>query len=313
MHYDIIGDIHGHADKLERLLLKLGYRMRDGIYRQAGHQPVFVGDFIDRGQQNRRTIEVVRNMVMYGDGHAVMGNHEYNAVCYHTRKNGSPTDYLRPHSFSKFRQHEHFLREYPLGREDTNEVIDWFKQLPLFLEFDHFRVVHACWDDKTFIRLKKGNYLEDDTRLKKEHWAKSADEGTPLFALIELVLKGEEAQLPGDEFFLDKDGNRRTSIRLKWWGDKSGNCKDVAFGYDPQTMLSFPCVKPEIPADSQTYPKDKKPVFFGHYWQVGTPVLQQQNLCCLDYSAGKGGDLVCYRFRDSDPHSTILKVDNLIC
>lgn len=27
MYYDIIGDIHGHADKLEDLLLKLGYSL----------------------------------------------------------------------------------------------------------------------------------------------------------------------------------------------------------------------------------------------------------------------------------------------
>ena len=33
MSYDIIGDIHGHADKLESLLAKLGYRNRNGCWR----------------------------------------------------------------------------------------------------------------------------------------------------------------------------------------------------------------------------------------------------------------------------------------
>ena len=30
--YDIVGDIHGYADKLQRLLRRLGYEERDGIY-----------------------------------------------------------------------------------------------------------------------------------------------------------------------------------------------------------------------------------------------------------------------------------------
>ena len=44
--YDIVGDIHGHADKLQRLLRRLGYEERDGIYRHASRQLMFVGDFI---------------------------------------------------------------------------------------------------------------------------------------------------------------------------------------------------------------------------------------------------------------------------
>ena len=49
MIYDIIGDIHGHANKLAGLLDKLGY-IHDGISHIAphGHQAIFIGDFIDR-------------------------------------------------------------------------------------------------------------------------------------------------------------------------------------------------------------------------------------------------------------------------
>jgi hypothetical protein len=59
MIYDIIGDIHGHADKLEGLLIKLDYEMKDGFYQHNNRKVVFVGDFIDRGTQNRRVVEVV--------------------------------------------------------------------------------------------------------------------------------------------------------------------------------------------------------------------------------------------------------------
>ena len=94
--YDIVGDIHGHADKLQRLLRRLGYEERDGIYRHASRQLVFVGDFIDRGPEIRRTLQIARAMVDAGTARAVMGNHEFNALLYHTK--GPDGEWLRPHS-----------------------------------------------------------------------------------------------------------------------------------------------------------------------------------------------------------------------
>ena len=45
MAYDIIGDIHGQADKLEALLRTLGYRDTAGAWRHPERQAIFVGDF----------------------------------------------------------------------------------------------------------------------------------------------------------------------------------------------------------------------------------------------------------------------------
>lgn len=41
---------------------------------------------------------------------------------------------------------------------------------------------------------------------------------------------------------------------------------------------------------------DGGPVFFGHYWLTGAPLLQSPRHACVDYSAGDGGPLVAYRF-----------------
>lgn len=59
MNYDIIGDIHGHADELIRLLDKLGYKKSNGYYRHpvTERKAIFVGDFIDRGPKIRETLE----------------------------------------------------------------------------------------------------------------------------------------------------------------------------------------------------------------------------------------------------------------
>lgn len=80
---DIIGDIHGHADKLEELLTKLGYSKTNGIYSHLDRKVLFVGDYIDRGPKIRETLQIVRAMVDSGNAIALMGNHEYNALCFH--------------------------------------------------------------------------------------------------------------------------------------------------------------------------------------------------------------------------------------
>ena len=55
---DLIGDIHGHADKLEKLLLKLGYKKSKGAYVHPNRKVLFVGDYIDRGPKIRETLEI---------------------------------------------------------------------------------------------------------------------------------------------------------------------------------------------------------------------------------------------------------------
>ena len=93
MAYDIIGDIHGHADKLEALLRKLGYRDTAGAWRHPERQAIFVGDFVDRGPAQLRSVDIVRRMVDAGVALAVMGNHELNAIAWHTPDPGHPGQY----------------------------------------------------------------------------------------------------------------------------------------------------------------------------------------------------------------------------
>jgi hypothetical protein len=82
--YDIIGDIHGYATQLHWLLRKLEYSEESGAYRHPDRKVIFLGDFIDRGPEIRETLRVVRAMVDSGSALAVMGNHEFNALAYHT-------------------------------------------------------------------------------------------------------------------------------------------------------------------------------------------------------------------------------------
>ena len=107
-NFDIIGDIHGHADALIRLLTMMGYRKNSsGIYNHLNRTAVFVGDFIDRGDEQAHVINIVKPMVEAGHALAVMGNHEFNAIAYHTCHPSSKQP-LREQSDKNYQQHEAF-------------------------------------------------------------------------------------------------------------------------------------------------------------------------------------------------------------
>ena len=109
--YDLIGDIHGHADALEQLLKTLGYSRYTGVYRHPERQVIFLGDFIDRGPKSRETLEIVRPMVESGTALSVMGNHELNALAFHTRNPHKPGEHLRPHNEKNSNQHAQTRRQ----------------------------------------------------------------------------------------------------------------------------------------------------------------------------------------------------------
>jgi hypothetical protein len=291
-YYDIIGDIHGQANKLINLLEKLGYQQKNGVYQKLGHQAVFVGDFIDRGKKQKSVIDIVRAMINQGHALAVMGNHEFNAICYHTATGNG--DYLRTHNPSHTAQHQAFLNEYPVGAEETMTVINWFKTLPLFLEMEGLRVIHACWDQAMIEQIKP--HLDQHNCLQPPHYFAASDKKTFFYQAIETLLKGPELALPNHGLVIDKDGVPRDKVRLKWWEHNLHTYKQAAAVSKSaqEKLLDAP-----IPATEKlvSYSRTAPPVFFGHYWFTGQPQIISANSVCLDYSAARTGPLVAYRFQ----------------
>ena len=97
--YDIVGDIHGHADPLHRLLDKLGYAEIAGVFRHRERKMIFVGDFVDRGPEQREVLRIARSMCDAGVASAVMGNHEFNAIGWAAQNNDGK--FLRSHLESR--------------------------------------------------------------------------------------------------------------------------------------------------------------------------------------------------------------------
>ena len=288
--YDIIPDIHGQADMLKGALNNLGYGYRNGAWRHTDpmRKCVFLGDYIDRGPNNVEVIDIVRGMVDAGTAFAIMGNHELNAIHFHTRHPETGT-FLRKHSDNKRKQHDSFLRECPVGDTKTLEYITWMRSLPLFLELDGFRVVHACWDEDVIADLGK---LAKDGCLTEEQFLEAADKNKKLFELVETTTKGPEAKLPKDYFITDKGGHRREEVRLQWWNNSASTWRDIAISVPNPAELPEGPFPPGILQN--VYLPEAKPVFFGHYQLPGKPVLQGNNTLCLDYSAEEDGSLITY-------------------
>jgi hypothetical protein len=93
--YDIIGDVHGHARELRALLEKMGYRENRGASCHPSCTAIFVGDLIDRGPSNIEAATIARQMVEEGTARIVMGNHEFNAIAFHTEDPESPGNFLK--------------------------------------------------------------------------------------------------------------------------------------------------------------------------------------------------------------------------
>ena len=81
--FDIIGDVHGCCDELERLLEKLGYVKTEAGYAHPGERKAaFLGDFCDRGNRNADVLRLVMDMVKAGNAFAVVGNHDAKLLKY---------------------------------------------------------------------------------------------------------------------------------------------------------------------------------------------------------------------------------------
>ncbi|MBF9034271.1 metallophosphoesterase [Rhodobacterales bacterium HKCCE2091] len=302
--YDIIPDIHGQSAKLRARLTALGYVERGGAYRHPdpARSVVFLGDFIDRGPDNAGVIGIVRAIVDAGTARAVMGNHELNAIQYAT-DDPDTGDGLRPRTAKNTRQHETFLAEFALGSAAAAEAVAWMRTLPLFLDLGDLRAVHACWSDDRIAALSR---LTRDGVLGEDDIFRTVAPGDPLKDLVDDTLKGPETPLPDGTGFRDKDGTWRDRVRIAWWNRDPGTWQAFSISVDDPEGLPDGAPPDHLRPDG--YAETAPPVFFGHYWLSGPPVLQAPNALCLDYSAGRDGPLLSYLMA---PGETALRLDRI--
>jgi hypothetical protein len=298
-HYDIIGDIHGRFDKLSALMERMGYaRDGDGFIPPAGHKALFLGDLIDpkpgywMAGGVRSTLLAVKAMCDRGDALSIMGNHELNAIYFHSKDPDGK--WMRHHGDKNVRMHQGTLDDFPDHKDPSGEWlsvwIPWMKNLPFFLDLFGIRAVHATWHPGYI------EYLRDKSLNDEAFFLAASDKGTPEGDALETLLKGVEVPLPHPYSFTDHTKAVRYHFRARWWEapDDGIDCHDLVFPANPAI--------PKIPVDPSArglfnpYPVGDVPVFFGHYLKPGnSPLLPERgNVACLDHAASLDGPLVAY-------------------
>ncbi len=291
MKLDVIGDVHGQFEKLVSLLSHLGYGQADGAWRHRRRTAVFVGDLIDRGPKQVDTVDLVRRMVAAGTAHCIMGNHEFNAIAWATEYPPHSGTYLRDREKPRnLLQHQRFLEEYAdLPRHA--DAVDWFRTLPLWLDFGGLRVVHACWDQRSMDVLRP--LLGPNQTLTGQLIVSGNTRGHAACKAIETVCKGPEIELPGDLGIPDKEGIRRRDLRVGWWHADLSTYRAAAH-VTAQDLKLVPELPTPEPWHSFSYVGP--PVIFGHYWFTPPPRVISGRFACVDFSAAHGGPLVAYRW-----------------
>jgi hypothetical protein len=291
MNHDIIGDIHGHADKLTALLRRMGYRHHLGAWRHPDRSAIFVGDFIDRGPGQLATLRIVREMLDAGTGLAVMGNHEFNAIAWYTPDPECDGEHLRRRTDRNRRQHCAFLDEAENDPALHREIVQWFLALPLWLDLPGLSVVHACWHPGYMAEIEE--QLAPGRRLTPALVAAASRRDSMAHRVVEGLIKGLEVELPPGHGFSDKDGHHRKHARIRWWDPAALTYRQAGI-VEPGAPGELPDT-PMREGAPHGYDGDQ-PVFFGHYWMTGIPRPLAPRVACVDYSAGKGGPLVAYRW-----------------
>ena len=259
-----IGDVHARHSKLINLLDVIDFDITKPNSSANGGQLVFIGDLIDSvpncDGDHFALLNQVESLVNSNHALCLLGNHEFNAIGWATKtENGG---WARPHTENNNKQHNAFLEAVNEGSSEHNRWITWFKSLPLFIDFEAVKAIHACWDEQVIECIKP--YLNADNSLKEEHWVNAFDKTHELYELCEILLKAPERDT--DKPFKDKTGKIRTRERIEWWND---------FAYKEPLV----------------------PIIIGHYTLSGSPSVLSKKVACVDYNAAKGDNpLVCYQF-----------------
>ncbi len=266
----VIPDLHADPHRLEMSLVAA-----------EGRHLAFLGDFIDAGKavkspNDAAVLTQVRELIESNRAVAVMGNHELNAILFHRKdRNGNP---LREQSAKNLDQHYSFVDQFGLATPIAIHWTEWFLNLPLWVEKDGLRLVHACWDEVAIETIKE---RRSDGRLQLDDLEEVAAKETPFALAVETLTSGPEVRLPIGEGFHDIKGIRREHVRIAWWRANGGSWRDVA--------LSVPDIN-ELPdtevAGAQgipVYPAGQPPVLVGHYKMKGTPRIDVGQAACLDY------------------------------
>ena len=122
----VISDIHGEYELFCSLLQRIGFSDKDSLY--------ICGDIIDKGPMSIRLAKYISQM---SNVHCIIGNHEFTFLkFYHSFLKTSSVDFDAVHK----QLQDYFPND---GHLLDWELVDWFENLPTYIDAGDFICVHA--------------------------------------------------------------------------------------------------------------------------------------------------------------------------
>ncbi|MDR3418111.1 MAG: metallophosphoesterase [Nevskia sp.] len=270
---DIVGDVHGELDALHELLRQLGYGA--GGTHPDGRLLVFLGDLCDRGPDSPGVFTLVRSLVESDRACCLLGNHEMNLLRL-ARKQGNGWAWPEPEDHDL--RHGGFGNCRRLDAAGRDELFAFIRGLPLALEREDLRIVHACWHAPA-IEAVRTHGVSDPIALYRqvERDILQRLDGTPL---------GEQARLEEQAFdAIATDPDRPPPpvpnlTRRDELYQNGNTVRAITSG------IEQPAVRPFFNTGKwrllhrvrwwEDY-RDPVPVVFGHYWRVPQGMAQPEH------------------------------------
>ena len=164
---DIVGDVHGEYEALCQLLHHLGHD-ENGAHPQ-GRSLVFVGDLCDRGPNTPAVLALVQRLIKAGRAQAVLGNHEINLLRDDAKDGAGWYFDERVH-----RDQDKYAPFARIAEADREQALEFVATLPIALEREDIRVVHACWLQDKIDAIR--NLPTSALRGQYDTWEGHADE-----------------------------------------------------------------------------------------------------------------------------------------
>ena len=215
---DIVGDVHGEIDPLLSLMHHLGYDEHG--FHPDNRKLVFVGDLTDRGPDSLTVVNLVQTLTETQRAQCVLGNHELN-ILLNQRKHDNGWFYGE-----EFSDNGYIVPQALANNNNRDRILDFFNTLPIALEREDLRVIHACWhapmmkslretegvialteQHEDLIEKRTENSHLDEVDISLEHQNQNP---------VRRLTSGPEERIHSPFF---ASGKMRHEQRVQWWNN----------------------------------------------------------------------------------------------
>src|SRR5690554_1118441 len=131
-------------------------------------------------------------------------------------------------------RHAILLREthsqFAAHPEEWRAFLDWFQDLPLFVDAGAFRLVHACWDADVIAMLRD---RFPDGRVDRAFVRAAGEPDSFAAQAFNRLLRGLDMRLPEGVVLTSREGFPRTFFRTKFWEENPRTYGDIVFQPEP--------------------------------------------------------------------------------